>query len=105
MAMTLSPLQFQLTCFHQRHVNGTGMYTIFQKKQWHFYLLFSDNSVQNEPVLIIFGTQNPEKIDIRNYDLVHHTCKTLPLYLEKLAKEIVSCNQSDNNNFGTRDPE
>jgi len=33
-------------------------YTVSQKKRSHFYFL--NNSVKNEPILTIFGTQNPE---------------------------------------------
>jgi len=36
----------------------TFVYTLCPKKRSHFYFL--NNSVKNEPILIIFGTLNPE---------------------------------------------
>ena len=35
-----------------------------------------NNSVENEPIVIIFGTVNPEKkLEISGYNFVHHTGK------------------------------
>ena len=49
------------------------MYTVFQKTDEYFVFI---NSVKNEPILIVFGRQNPEKkLEISDYNFVHHTSK------------------------------
>ena len=53
---------------------GARNYTVSQKKRSHFY--FSNNSVNNQPILMIFGMLNPEKI--WHQQLVH--LPTSPVY-------------------------
>ena len=43
---------------HNENIYWLDTVTVSQKKRSHFYFL--NNSVKNEPILITFGTLNPE---------------------------------------------
>jgi len=50
------------------------IYTVFQKSD--DILILKNNSVKNEPILVIVSTQNPEKNVISDdYKCVYLTCK------------------------------
>jgi len=51
----------------------------FERNRWRFYVF--NNSVKNEPILVIFGAWNPEMFDKNDCKFVHCAWEMLSHYL------------------------